>query len=649
MLATYRNFGENGVTPSGVPAFCMKGKIYRFGEFELKPAECELRNGGSSIRLQEKPLLLLLTLLDHPQTLVTRDELRKRMWDSGTYVDYEQGINVAVKKVRDALGDSAESPRLIQTIAKKGYRLLTAVEVAEASEETLPTRSQSADSANATASWAFAPVGWGLAALAAVIVITLGARVLHSRGGEHPSQPIRSLAILPLRNLSPDPGQDYIADGITEELITDLAQSVPLRVISRTSVMRYKQTSMPVTQIARDLGVDAIVEGAVARSGNRITVTIHLIDANEDRHLWAKSFDRDVKDILAIEAELSQEIAGQVGGALASDHQVKSTSPHPVNAEVYDLCMLGRYFWNKRTPAGLSKSIAYFQQAIQRDPYYAPAYAGLANSYVILPSYDSVVAEDSLSKAKAAANRAIELDDTLADAHAVLAFVALNHWATDRTIAEREFRRALQLNPNYATAHQWFAFYLTFEGRKDEAIAEIERARQLDPLSAIINADEGHFFYASGRNDEARLRLQQAIELEPDLGQPHETLALIDLEEGHATDALGEARAGLNLDSSNPRTMAEAGYVLAVTGHTGEARKMLATLNEFEHRGGNTIPNLQAFIYLGLGERDRAIDVIAQTATRKVGAGPRSLEQWPIFNQLKGDPRFQKLMAAAWQ
>jgi TolB-like protein/DNA-binding winged helix-turn-helix (wHTH) protein/Tfp pilus assembly protein PilF len=630
----------------------MNGRVYRFAEFELRAAESELRNGSAGIRLQEKPLLLLVALLDHPQNLVTRDQLRERLWDHETFVDYELGINAAVKKLRDALGDSVENPRFIQTVTRKGYRWLTPVEVVgpgkESTADSLPSAT-SPDSVSKPGPRAFSQIGWGLASLATAIVIVAGLAFLRWHKEEHRPKPIRSLAVLPLRNLSPDPGQDYFADGITEELITDLAQSLPLRVISRTSVMRYRQTSEPITQIARELDVDAVVEGAVARSGRRVTVTVQLIDATEDRHLWAKEFDRNVEDILGIEAELSQEIAGQVSGALAPAPNSKPVSPHPADAEVYDLCLLGRYFWNKRTPAGLTRSIDYFQRAIHRDPNYAPAYAGLAEGYVILPSYDSVVPADSFSKARMDANRAIELDDTLADAHAVLAFVALNYWATDRTIAEHEFKRALQLNPNYTTAHQWFAFYLTFEGRTDEAIAEMERARQLDPLSAIINADEGHMLYASGRKSEARLRLQQAIELEPDFGQPHETLALIDLEEGHGTDALGEARAGLKLDSTNPRTMAEAGYVLAVTGHTGEARKMLATLNELDHRGGNTSPDFQAFIYLGLGDRDRAIDVIAQTETRKVGAGLRALQQWPIFNQLKGDPRYQKLMAAAWQ
>jgi TolB-like protein/Tfp pilus assembly protein PilF len=488
----------------------------------------------------------------------------------------------------------------------------------------------------------------GISALSAALALLATGLWLIWHADHRQKNEVHSIAVLPLRNLSPDAGQDYFADGITEDVITNLAQSLPLRVISRTSVMRYKETAEPIAQVARELGVDTIVEGAVARSGGRVTVTVQLIDAKEDRHLWARKYDRDIKDLLDVEAEVSQEIATQVGASLSAQHVIDASRSRTVDPEVYELCLWGRYFWNTRTPADLARSIEYFQRAIDRSPNYAPAYAGLADSYVILPSYDSVDPEDSFSKARMAASHAIDLDETLADAHAVLAMIAMNHWAADRKIAEREFSRALNLNPNSATAHQWFAFYRILEGGKDEAIAEMERARQLDPLSAIINADEGHMLYASGRNDEARPRLQQAIELEPALGQPHETLALIDLEEGHPADALREARVDLKLDSSNPRTMAEAGYVLAVTGHTEEARKMLVILNELDHRD-TTFPDFPAFIYLGLGERDRAVDVIAQTETRKVGAGLRSLQQWPIFNQLKGDPRYQRLMASAWQ
>lgn len=629
---------------------CMKSKIYRFAGFELRPAESELRTENSCLRLQEKPLLLLTALLDQPQRLVTRDQLRERMWDRETFVDYEQGINVAIKKVRDALGDSAEQPKFIQTVAKKGYRIIPLVEVITAEDGPPEVQSPPITSPVAPTIPARQPllfVSWGLAVLA-VAMTAVSVRYFHTREESRRPEPVKSLAVLPLRNLSPEPGQEYFADGVTEELITDLAQSLPFRVISRTSVMRYNETKEPVNRIARDLGVQLIVEGAVARSGDRVTVTVQLIDATEDRHLWARKFDRKIGDILTVEGELSQEIAGQVGVALDADHRSKLAKPHPVDSDVYELCLLGRYFWNKRTPAGLAKSIEYFQQAIQHDPNYAPAYAGLADSYEILPMYDSVDVDENFRKARAAAKRAIGLDETLADAHLAMAFVSLNYWRTESKQAEREFDRSLELNPNDANAHHWFSYYLVFSGNLDGAVAEMERARQLDPLTAIVNADEGHLLYAAGRNDEAATRLRQAIELAPDLGQPHETMALIEIAEGRGSEALGEARRGLELDSNNPRTIGEAGYVLARTGHTEEAGKLLAQLNDLVRRGSG-FPCYPALILIGLGERNKAIDLLADAERISKYGALQGLGQWPIFDQLKSDPRFQKLLLESHQ
>lgn len=622
----------------------MNDRIYRFADFELRTAEGELRTGDTSIKLQEKPLLLLTVLLDHPQSLVTREQLRERMWASDTFVDYEQGINVAIKKIRDALGDSAENPRFIQTVAKKGYRFLLPVDVADVEDASATSAPQPVSNALPERQ-SFDRRHWIFASLAAAGLLVLGLWIFEMQAKPHASAQIHSLAVLPLQNLSPDPGQGYFADGVTEELITDLAQSLPLRVISRTSVMRYKQTSEPMTQIARELGVDAVIEGAVARSGDRVAVTVQLIDANQDRHLWAQKYDRKIEDLLALEAELSQEIASQVGDTLISQHRLQGAKYRPADPQVYDLCLLGRYHWNKRTAVDLNKSIEYFEQATQRDPNYAPAYAGLADAYAILPSYDSVSLKDSFSRAAAAARHAIELDDTLAEAHTTLGFIDLQNFLSDSAQAEHEFRRAFQLNPNYATAHHWYSFYLLFSGRRDESLTEMEVARQLDPLSAIINADQGHLLYAAGRYEEAEIRLRQAIELAPDLGQPHETLALIDLAKEQSSDASGEARTGLKLDAENPRTLAETGYVLAATGHADDAKKLLVRLDEQIQRGSASSV-FAAFIHIGLGQRGRALDILEEAADSNKGAGLLGLEQWPtIFDQLNGEPRYQKLMA----
>ena len=623
----------------------MQDRVYRFAEFELSTAEAELRNGHTSLRLQEKPLLLLSVLLDHPQTLVTREQLKERMWNSDTFVDYEQGINVAIKKVRDALGDSAEDPIFIQTISKKGYRFLLPVEVRNSGlvSQTILSSPSAATGSEPLSLPAHARYSarprWTFAAILAIAFLVLGVWLLRSQSARahHPAQ-IHSLAVLPLRNLSPDPGQDYFADGITEDLITNFAQSLPLRVISRTSVMRYKETNEPITQIARELGVEAIVEGAVARSGDRVSVTVQLIDATEDRHLWAQKYDRELGDLLAMEAELSQQISGQIGGTLSA-REFNVRSARPVDPQTYELCLLARYHWNKRTAADLAKSAEYYQQGIAHDPQYAPAYAGLAMAYALIPVYDSVAVQATYAEATAAARHALALDDNLAEAHAALGIIALN--AIDWKQAGPELRRALDLNPNYATAHHWFAFYLLFLGRVHEAIAEIETARQLDPLSAVINADEGAFLYADTRYGDARVRLREAIELEPGFDQPHETLALIELETGNPSDALKEAHAGLALGSTNPRTLGEAGYVLAVTGHPDAATKLLSALKDMARHGADE-PLFEALIHIGLKQHDDALRALERDA--KI-FGIVGLLQWHAFEQLTSDPHYRRLIS----
>ena len=620
----------------------MQDKVYRFADFELTADDGELRSKSATLRLQDKPLLLLCTLLDHPQALVTRQQLRERMWASDTFVDYEQGINVAIKKVRDALGDSAENPKFIQTVAKKGYRFLVPVQVIGPVKISVPssTPQESAPETQRITEHRAVRRSWIYATIAAAILLAASVWLyrIETVRARHSTQ-IRSLAVLPLRDLSPQPGQEYFADGVTEDVITNLAQSLPLRVISRTSVMRYKQTSEPITQIAQELGVEAIVEGAVARSGNRVTVTVQLIDVTEDRHLWAQKYDRDLKNVLDIETELSQEIATRVGTTLTAQHAVDALKSRPVDPQVYELCLLGRYHWNKRTAADLAKSADYYWQAIARDPNYAPAYAGLANAYALRVVYDNVPVQETFAKARAAALRALELDNTLAEPHAALGIIALN--VRDWKPSGPELRRAIDLNPNYATAHHWLAFYLAFSDQTEQALAEIEKARQLDPLSAVINADEGHFLYTARKFEEARIRLRQAIELNPDFDQPHETLALINVESGNPEEAVKEARAGVERSSSNARTLGEAGYVLAVTGHVEEANKLLSDLKSMSGNGAPE-PVFEALIEVGLNDHHAAMQSLEEDGRV---FGLIGLSQWHAFDEISREPRIQQLIA----
>jgi TolB-like protein/DNA-binding winged helix-turn-helix (wHTH) protein/Tfp pilus assembly protein PilF len=623
----------------------MENRVYKFAGFELNVADGELRNAGKIVRLQEKPLRLLCALLENPQRLITREQLRDRMWDSRTVVNFEQGINVAIKKVRDALADPVDNPKIIETLPKKGYRLAVPVEVLSDSgvADGQPGVAEPAPvSARAEADPLVRrerTIGRYLPGLAAVGVLCLaGFAFFGSDTGHRGGARISSLAVLPLQNLSPDPGQEYFADGITEEVTTYLAETLPLRVISHTSAQRFRKTDQSIAQIARDLGVDAILEGSVARSGNRVSVVVQLIDAREDRHIWAQKFDRRTDDVLTMESELSRAIAGQIGGRLGAVQSALARAP-TVDPQAYDRYLMGQYHLQRRTASDLAKAEQYFRQALERDPNYAPAYAGVASVYALLPSYGPESPLVSLAKATTAARQALAIDDHLAEAHATLALIAL-YRIPDWVTSDTEFRRAIEIDPNYATAHHWFAYQRYCANRPDEALKEITLARELDPLSAITNADEGHFLYAMRRFEEARLRLKRAIDLAPELGQPHESLALVELETGHPQIALQEARAGLALDPANPRTMAEAGYVLAMTGQPVEARRLLSELKILAGRGSS--PLFPSMVQIGLGQRAQAIQSLgSQIESRMPG-----IHQWHAFDGIGANAEPPKLVDA---
>jgi TolB-like protein/DNA-binding winged helix-turn-helix (wHTH) protein/Tfp pilus assembly protein PilF len=616
----------------------MNNKIYRFAAFELDFEEAELRRGDSSVRLQDKPLRLLCALLDAPQRIVTREQLRDRMWDSRTVVNFEQGINVAIQKVRNALEDSSDHPQFIETVAKKGYRFLIPVEVITAEPEVMAPTPPEVTTPTAVIQTA-APrrrLGWIAGMVSLVGIIIVSAWVLHGHGATH----YQALAVLPMQNLSPEDGQDFLADGITEDLITNLAESLPIKVISRTSVMSYKHSGKSMRAIAKELGVDAVVEGSVARSNGKVSVTVQLIDPGEDRHLWAQVYERRTEDLLSMESELAGAIAGRVTHTL-SPAQPKPEVARSVDPALYELELMGRYHWNKRTEPDFAQAKTYFEQAIARDPNYAPGYAGLADVLAMSPMYGPSQYEARMVEAAAQAHHAIELDDSLAQAHAILGFIKLadtKAWGESET----EFRRALAIDPSFADAHHWFAYLLFFMGRRDDALVEIAKAQALDPMTAVTNADEGHFLYVTRDYVKARTRLERAIELAPEFGQPHSTRAIMQLETGHAGDAEREARLALKLDPDNPRTQAEVGYVLASIGDSAEANALFASLEELAKRKAAS-PNFAALVALGLGQFERAMALVKTNVPWNV-SGLYALGQWHAFDPLTADARFRQLL-----
>src|SRR5438874_1773690 len=429
----------------------------RFGQFAMDECTGELCKDGIKVRLQEQPLQILQILLEHSGEVVTREELRKRVWPSDTFVDFDHGINNAIKRLREALGDSGETPRYIETLPRRGYRFVQNVESRE--------------------------------------------------------DRIRSLAVLPLENLSHDPEQEYFADGLTEALITSLAKISALRVISRTTAMHYKGVHRPLPEIARELGVEIVVEGSVLRSGERVRISAQLIEASSDTHLWAESYERDLRDVLHLQSEIARAVAAGIQAKLTPREQEQLAKARPVNPEAYEAYLKGRYYWDKRRPDAVKRGAEYFQMAIEKDPTYAAAYAGLADTAGAAGFWGFASPAETYARAKVAARQSLEIEET-AEAHTSLGFALLHHdW--DFPAAEKEFRRAIELNPNYATAHQWYGHYFGYSGRFDQCLEETTRALRLDPLSLIINTTYAGCFWFWRQWDRALEHCHKAMELDP--------------------------------------------------------------------------------------------------------------------------------------
>ena len=481
-----------------------------------------------------------------------------------------------------------------------------------------------------------------IAALLIALFIGLDIRgmrdqLLRKTGAQH----IRSLAVLPLENLSRDPEQEYFADGMTDQLITDLAKISALKVISRTSVMQYKGARKPLPQIAQELGVDAVVEGSVQRAGGRVRISAQLIDARADRHLWARSYERDLLNVLTLQDDVAQAIANELKLTLTSHEQLRLASSRPVDPEAYEAYLKGRYYSSKRTEKEVKKSIEYFQQAINRDPNYASAYSGTADAYALLGYRGNLPSNEALSKGKTAALRAVELDDSLAEAHASLAFIAETHeW--DWPTAEREYKRALELNPGYAAGHNWYAGYLMYFGRFEEGIAEATRARELDPLSLAINNALGGRLLLAGRENEAIEQIQKTLEMDPNFAPAHTSLGWAYLSKGMNEDAIAEFQKGVALSGSDPDESVDLGFAYAVMGKRDEAKRILAKLKKKRERSFVS-PAALGIVSGVLGEKDEAFAWL-EKAYEVRDPTLTYLKVGPKFTPLRSDPRFQDLL-----
>lgn len=622
-----------------------------FSVFEIDLGAGELRKHGMKIRIQEQPFQLLVTLIEHAGEVVTREDLQKKLWTADTFVDFDHGLNKAINKIREALGDSAESPRFVETVSRRGYRFLA--EVREAGPPVARRADPTSESRPPTESLLLAdlpgkntlskrrPLSWMWKPLTLMLVVMAASGAAwKAYSWKHPALVIRSLAVLPLESLSSDASQDYFADGMTDELISDLGQISALRVISRTSVMAYKHARKPLPQIARELNVDAVVEGTVLRSGDQVRITAQLIEAAADKHLWSQSYEGELRNTLALQNQVASAIADQIRINLNPQEQAALKTAKVVDPEAYQSYLKGRFFWNKRTADGLRAALAYFNQAIEEDPKYAQAYSGLADTYALLGDWQYAVmtTKEALPKAKAAAVKALELDGTLGEAHNSLAF-CLDGFDWDLESGGKEFRRAIELNPGYATAHHWYAWHLALLRRNDEAIAEMKKAQNLDPLSLIIDADLAELLVLAHSYDESIVQSHKAIEMDPNFALAHNQLAQAYLQKHMNEDAVAELQKAVQLSGGSPTCIANLARAYVASGKRSEAEKLLSELRKRSTPGYSHASEI-AVIYVSLGDTDQAMSWLQKGYEERFNPG---VLLRPGFDPLRSNPRFQDL------
>jgi TolB-like protein/DNA-binding winged helix-turn-helix (wHTH) protein/Tfp pilus assembly protein PilF len=631
----------------------------RFADYELNPQTYRLSRAGHTLRLERIPTEILIFLIERQGELVSREQIAEKIWGKDVFVDTDNSINGAVRKIRQALKDDAEQPRFIQTITGRGYRFIGDIEESESAASTpsngngfasptisssVPAQASSATAADSSPQRRMRPRVVVAAALAFVLLLLVAGWIAWSKSQKTTSPSGKfMLAVLPFENLTGDASQEYFSDGLTEEMITQLGGLDPVRlgVIGRTSVMHYKETRTPLDQISRELGVRYLLEGSVRRDGRKVRITAQLIQSQDQTHLWAREYDRELTELLAVQREIAQEIAKEVQITLGNG---KSAQPgrEPLSTqevEAYDFYLRGQYFLSQRSVPALEEAIAYYQQATVKDPRQARAFAGIADAYGLLGGYSGRPQQEEVAKARAAAWRALEIDEGLAEAHAALALIAQNYdW--NWQAAEREFRRAIELNPNYATGHHWYAEHLMWRGQFDEALVESERARQLDPLSLIIAADNGAILYYSRQYDSAIEKWHSVLAIDPQF-QRAQLIEQAYIEKG----MFDEAIAGVELTRTftpDHWYWCNLAYAYGRANRSAEARHALQELLRIGRR--ETIdPRLLAWAYLGLGEKDKALEWL-EKAYAKHSNEMVSLKVNPGYDTLRGEPRFHLLL-----
>ncbi|HET8947436.1 MAG TPA: tetratricopeptide repeat protein [Candidatus Polarisedimenticolia bacterium] len=637
------------------------------GEFELDLRAYSLRRDGREVRLERLPMEILIFLVQRRPELVTREEIAAKMWGTGVFQDTDNSLNVAIRKVRQALRDDSESPRFIRTVTAKGYRFIAPVEEDVAAGAVLPpqetpsaplpdvaaTREEvprpgpaPAPAAPASrASGKRSPWLWALATAGLVVVTTTAFvfRSAHSSPAAAPSDKRIMLAVLPFENLTGDPAQEYFSDGFTEEMITTLGSIAPRRlgVIARTSVMPYKQQPSPLDRLGRELGVRYVVEGSVRRDADRVSITARLIRVSDQAHLWAHEYDRERGDLLRVQQEIARAIAGQIEDTLGDPRSSAPTAAAlpPREYEAYENYLKGRSFWNQRNLDGFEKAIALFQKSIAGNPHDARSFAGLADTWALMGTYGYRPQSEVVPRARAAALSALALDPGLSEAHTSLALLD-EFYDWDWPAAEAAFRKAIALDPNSVTGHHWYAEFLAFQGRFDEALDEIDEARRLDPLSRIVAADKGAILYDARQYDRAIAVFRDVLASEPNFGRAH-LIAVVYLMQGEYESALRHLRDWEAMEDG-PWTHAYLAYTYGRLGRSDEARREMEMIDRVNPDAVAVVmPRVVAQVGMGLHEEALASlrQLCAERSTLLI-----SLKVDPVYDPLRDDPKFQDLL-----
>lgn len=610
-------------------------QVVRFGLFDLDLRSRSLHKSGIRIKLQGQPFDVLVLLISRRGDVVTREDLQRKLWPTDTFVDFEHSVNTAVMRLRDVLGDSAENPRFIETVPRYGYRFIAPAEWPEETDSPSAQEPKQESQAREPKRRIRPLHSWTIGLIITLLVLTvvmLRFRGLRDRLAARSSVPsIQSVVVLPFVNLTGDAEQDYFADGMTEALTTELGKTNVARVISRTSAMQYRQSKKSVPEIAHELNVDGVVEGSVQRANDRVSITAQLIYAPTDRHLWAQTYERDLRDALAMQREVAQTIAYAVQAKFTPQNESGSSNLRQVNPEAYREYLRGRFFWEQRSEEALDRSISHFDRALQIDPNFALAYAAEAEAYVPLAVRGFRAPKEPFAKAEAMATRALALDDTLPGAHNALAAVRFNRY--DWAGAEKEFKRAIDLNTSYVPAHLWHGYFLEALGQQSANLAERKLAQELDPLNLTAGTSVGTAYFYLGQYDRAIEEQRKTLELSPgfdmglaNLGQVYEAKAMY-------ADAIAVYdKAG---------ALGSLGHAYAVSGKKAEARKILRELDE-QSKYRYVSPFDRALIYAGLGENEQAISWLQRAEEQDVPLHHINVDR--RFNSLRSDERYLQLL-----